>query len=64
MIILIIKTIKIMNEHINEMNSMDRKFDFIPKSYENIKVIEDIKNFGEIIPKEKIKYIYQIYQIV
>ena len=53
-----------MNEHINEMISMDIKFGFIPKSHENIKIIEDIKNFCEIIPKEKIKYIYQIYQIV
>ena len=44
-----------MNEHINKMNSIDIKFDFIPKSNENIKIIEDIKIFGEIIQEEKDK---------
>ena len=52
-----IKIIKTMNEHINKFNSMDIILDFTPKLDESFKIIEEIKNFGEITIQKKIMYI-------
>ena len=38
-----------MKEHIKKFNSIEVKFDFIPKLNKKIEIIENIKNFGEIV---------------